>query len=137
MVTNIQHSPILTITNETTMEESSAPIGPENKTKQKKETWPGSVVSISCPCLFAYHLLDMIITTEQGRRGLSWPHLYQQAGIKLSNYPPRPLAWPPDSPCRARPICQPGLQPNSAGWYVKAHPNDSSLSIPGLCNCPE
>lgn len=26
--------------------------------------------------------------------GLSRPHLYQQAGIKLSNYPPRPLAWP-------------------------------------------
>lgn len=64
----------------------------QNKTK--KETRPGSKVSISCPRLFACHLLDMIITTEQGRRGLSRPHLYQQAGIKLSNYPPRPLAWP-------------------------------------------
>lgn len=67
------------------------------KTKQnkKKETRPGSGVSISCPRLFPCHLLDMIITTEQGCRGLSRPHLYQQAGIKLSNYPPRPLAWPP------------------------------------------
>lgn len=63
--------------------------------KKKKETWPGSEVSISCPCLFACHLLDMIITTKQGRRGLSWPHLYQQAGIKLSNYPPRSPARPP------------------------------------------
>lgn len=60
------------------------------KNKTKKETRPGSKVSISCPRLFACHLLDMIITTEQGRRGLSRPHLYQQAGIKLSNYPPRP-----------------------------------------------
>lgn len=32
---------------------------------------------------------------EAKHRGLSRPHLYQQAGIKLSNYPPRPLAWPP------------------------------------------
>lgn len=32
---------------------------------------------------------------EARRRGLRWPHLYQQAGIKLSNYPPRPSAWPP------------------------------------------
>lgn len=45
--------------------------------------------------VFACHLLDMIITAKQGRRGLSQPHLYQQAGIKLSNYPPRPLARPP------------------------------------------
>lgn len=78
--------------------ESAAPIGLGNKTKQKKETRPGSEVSISCPRLFACHLLDMIITTEQGCRGLSRPHLHQQAGIKLSNYPPRPPAWAPSSP---------------------------------------
>lgn len=95
MVTNIQHSPVSTILNATATVESTAPIGPGNKTKQKKETQPGSKVSISCPTLFPCHLLDMIITTKQGRRGLSRPHLYQQAGIKLSNYPQRPSAWPP------------------------------------------
>lgn len=114
---------------------SGPPIGPENKTKQKKETQSGSEVSVSCPRLFACHLLDMIITTEQGRRRLSWAHLYQQAGIKLSNYPPRPPGWALDYPRWAGPICQPGFQPNSAGWCMKAHPNDSPLSIPGLCNC--
>lgn len=70
-------------------------IGPENKTKQEKETRPGSEVSISYPRLFACHLLDMIITAKQGIGGLSRPHLYQQAGIKLSNYPPRPSTQVP------------------------------------------
>lgn len=70
----------------------------DRKTKQnKKEAQPGNKVSISHTPPFACHLLDMIITTERGRRRLSRPHLYQQAGIKLSNYPPRPPGLAPDS----------------------------------------
>lgn len=68
----------------------------QNKTKQKNLRQEAAGYPFR---LFARHLLHMIIITEWSTGGLSWPHLYQQAGIKLSNYPPRPLApWPPDLP---------------------------------------
>lgn len=93
MVTNIQHSPASTIPNATAAEENTAPIGPENKTKQKRRhsqeaRYPFHAPSVCLPPVRHDHY------HEARHRGLSRPHLYQQAGIKLSNYPPRPLARP-------------------------------------------
>lgn len=80
----------------------------ETKHNKKRSRGQEAGYRLPDPRLFACHLLDMIITTERGCRGLSRPHLYQQAGIKLSNYPPRPLArlgpWPGPQTLLAEPL---------------------------------
>lgn len=75
------------------MKESTDLIGPESQTKQKSRLGQEAGYPFQAPlvCLPPvghdhYH--------KDGAWGLSRPHLYQQAGIKLSNYPPRPHAGP-------------------------------------------
>lgn len=55
--------------NATTVEEDAAPIGPENKTKQKRRRSQEAGYPFHAPRLFACHLLHMIITTERGIGG--------------------------------------------------------------------
>lgn len=66
--------------------------GKQNKTKKgdsaRKQSIHFMPLSVCLPPVRHDHY------HEARHRGLSRPHLYQQAGIKLSNYPPRPLTWP-------------------------------------------
>lgn len=55
--------------NATTVEEDAAPIGPENKTKQKRRRSQEAGYPFHAPRLFACHLLHMIITTQRGIGG--------------------------------------------------------------------